>query len=1085
MQANNNSLSLRDLESISAVDLVNQITTYLTARPLGSSQARLAAETAVFWYARKRWDDYCSHDVRSTLHGQAVTSMLSVPLDRISAVTGCMNRNAHILQSLPTWLASNRFEEIIIIDYGSLEPLAQTLAHAGLLDHPSIRLIRVEAETWCLADAFNTGLYLAKAPFTIKLDADTLIRGTADLSLRLSAQQFKTGNWRTFKNNALNGVVLAPTDAIRKVGGYNEQIRLYGWDDCDFYDRLSELSLIKTDLVEQEFCSLDHSDDERIACSGDIAKSHDINRLIQGNRVLASLLPKWTDKGKRQFSYNALDANDKRALAAIREFAFELSGIQDNYIYSLDSEYPFSKMLRDISAHIFNENYPQEVQSNSTKLPIVLMITLYEDRAETRRREMIHCLRTNSQLFDRIIILYEPPSSLEPKPPLSIADELTRLSRLSKCEPQLADLEIVTIDERPSYRDFFRLSKSSISDEQSSWFVIANSDIAFDRSIERIQELNTLQDVLVILSRWERCLADSNGQSDDLYLDAEGGEWALIHSIINGSPIPNYLSADAWIYRDVPEDWEDYTYKLGTYFCDSFFANRAFKSGRPLVNPCHSIRCFHHHNETINSSVEKLNDKSKIKFLHSEEKSRFGGEDPVAGVQWSALEFFRHQQRHSKPFRWNPEGGLWLHLGHVVNASSTVLMIEAALKATEMSDKDIFISIQCDQQYKDFLAIVLEFEDYLSDPRLFLDLRVGVMDSSSIATDWPTSLQDNYPLCDQQWERIAPSLLIFALENRVVRYSDRVHAELLKYLTIDSLHATRFLSSKHPELFRQLHYEATYASQLAVSQFSCTTPTWPRFSLILSLFRAKKYLPRLLENYEAIASLGPCELVIIDANRDTTDRSIIETFINRSDYGHTIQYKQLREDPGIYACWMEAIKLAKSQFVSSFNADDRRSAIHPHLLAEYLEVHGDIDACFTPIKPTNKPNFGWYEHGESVSWFDWYEPGRIFEMTDFIANSNGVYCSQNVAHCMPMWRKSLHDELGPIREDKYGTSADWAFWLECIKNGKRLALAAEHPLGLYYINEKSHNRTNDLSGRLENRIIFDYYGIQQSEFIQQ
>ena len=203
MQPNNEILSLRHLEGLGATEFIDQIIGYLVARH-HSDLAKAAAERAVSWFARKRWGDYCSHDVRARLHGHADTRTLLAPLERISVVTACMDRNAHILESLPSWLAVNRFEEIIIIDYGSSPPLKQALALAGFLDHPNLRLIRVEAENWCTAEAFNTGLLEAKAPFTLKLEADTLIRGMADMSLRLSAQQFRTGNWRTFGNDLLN-----------------------------------------------------------------------------------------------------------------------------------------------------------------------------------------------------------------------------------------------------------------------------------------------------------------------------------------------------------------------------------------------------------------------------------------------------------------------------------------------------------------------------------------------------------------------------------------------------------------------------------------------------------------------------------------------------------------------------------------------------------------------------------------------------------------------------------------------------------------------------------------------------------------
>lgn len=1077
-------LSLKQFETTSGRDLVDRVTDYLNDRN-HSAQAILAAETAVFWFARKRWGDYRSQDVRARLHEHAATRMLSVPLERISVVTACMNRNTHILKTLPTWLASKRFEEIIIVDYGSLEPLEQTLAPTDFLDHPNVRVIRVEAEKWCLAEAFNTGLFQAQAPFTMKLDADTLMRGMANMSLRLSAQQFRSGNWRTFENNVLNGVVLAPTEAIKKTGGYNEQIRRYGWDDCDFYERLSELALIKTDLVEHEFYSLDHSDEERLAHSDALTKANDINRLIQGNRVLTNLLPKWTDKGKRQFAFHSLNAGEQQLLASIQDFAYKISKIQDDYIYSEDSAYGYNEMLRDIASHISKVPDQQQSLPSVERAPIILMVSLYEDQAETRRREMIRCLRINSNIFDKIIVLYEQPGSSGTELEISIAEELKRLSDLSRCEKQLAEIEIATIDERPGYCDFFEIGSQCAVDGQNPWFVIANSDIAFDRSIERIHELDNPDEVIVWLSRWDKCSDSSSCEPRETYLDPEGTVWALIESTVNGSHVPNYLSADAWIYKKRPEDWPEYSYNLGTYFCDSFFANRAFRSGRRVINPCRSIRCFHFHDESNNSSAEKFQDKCKIEQLHSKEKERLGGDDPVAGVQWSTLEICNSSHLKTKPYRWNPKGGLWLRLGHVVNAVSTLLVIEAALKTTEASGKDVFISLQYDESYKDVLTIVLEFADYICNPRLFLDPQAGIFDPSHPTADQPLAFPADYTPCYANWDQAAQAVTTYIERNPNVHHPDRTHLQLLQLLSIEELYSVSFLSARYPDRFQQQHSEATSVVQLIGRYSKAASAAEPRFSLISSLFRARKYLPRLLENFEAVARLGPCELVIVDVNRDNTDREIVDWFANRSDFGSMIQYIQLQEDPGIYGCWMKAISMARTPLVSNFNADDRRSAVHPHLLADYLESHRNVDVCFTALKPTKVANLSWYEHSEHETWFHWFESGRSFTLDDFITDRDGIYCSQNIAHCMPMWRKSLHDELGPIREDKYGTSADWAFWLECIKHGKLLTLASSNPLGLYYINEASHNRTNDMSGALENQIIYDYYSLEQSVFIQQ
>jgi glycosyltransferase involved in cell wall biosynthesis len=1076
--------SMMQLETMSGRELVDTITDYLADRQ-HSLQAKLAAETTILWFARKRWDDYCLQDIRARLHEQALTGNLSVPLERISAVTACMNRNAHILTTLPSWLSSKRFEEIIIVDYGSIEPVENTLAKADLLNHPSIRVIRVEANQWCLAEAFNIGLFEARAPFTMKLDADTLVLGQAAMSLRLTAREFKTGNWRTFVNNILNGIALAPTNAIKKVGGYNEQLRRYGWDDCDFYERLSELFLTKTDLDEQEFSSLDHSDEERVAHSDEMAKANDINRLIQGNRVFTNLLPKWTDKSKRQFAFHALDDNDKKIIERLRDIAYKISEIQDAYIYSEDSVYGYSAMLKDLFAQISNGDQQNHALTSIKRTPIILMVSLYEDQAEARQREMIRCLRSNIQVFDRIIVLYENSAGNSDDLGVSIADELKQLASLNCSDRQLAQLEVISIKERPSYRDFFEISKRFHSDPHSPWFVIANADIAFDESIERINELENSEHTIICLSRWDQCGESATVHANECYTDAAGDRWCLIESVVNESRIPNYLSADAWIYKRLPDNWEEYTYKLGTYFCDSFFINRAFRSGMAVINPCHSIRCLHYHDTAHNSSDQKFEDKGRIEELHRAERERLGGEEPAAGAQWATLETCMRSDYKPKPYRWNQNGGRWLHLGHIVNLESTLLMIEACSKVAEHSGNDYFLTVTSNERYAGLFKIVLKFAQYLGNPNLFLDVRTGDFDPSSKTCEETLRFPGIHRLSNSNWLEIARHITHYVEQNPYAQHSDRTHLQLLRLFVIDELYSVQFLSEKYPERFQLARTEAVSGSRFASLRQATSRTTEPRFSLVTSLFRAEKYLSRLLENYEAIATLGHCELIIVDVNSDNADQLVVDRFIQSSDYGDTVQYIRLEEDPGIYGCWMQGISMAKSPLVSNFNADDRRSAIHPHLLADYLEKNPTVDVCFTALKPTRVVNQSWYEHVEEESWFHWYQQGQEFELEDFLTISDGVYCSQNIAHCMPMWRKYLHDILGPFREDLYGTSADWAFWLECLKRKRRLHLASRVPLGLYYVNPESHNRIHDAEGQLENKILSDYFSINQTSFLQQ
>jgi glycosyltransferase involved in cell wall biosynthesis len=1092
---------LKDLTSLDPKSFIAHIINHAeTVR--SSENTRLTLETAVRSFARKRWIDYCQYQVRESLLESPATHKLELPLDRISAVTACMNRNSHLVETLPTWLESGRFSEIIIVDYGSREPVEETLAKHGLI-HSKVKIIRVDASHWYLAEAFNIGLQEAKEPFILKLDSDTILRGNCPNSLCLNLKQFKTGNWKTFENNYLNGVVLAPSEAIRKVGGYNEQIHRYGWDDCDFYERLSGLSLIKSDLIESEFEGIDHADEARLADGDTIAQANETNRLIQGNRILTNLLPKWTDKLTRDYCFGKLEDTEREYLDKLTDLSYRVSAVQDKYLYGWDQSYNYTSMLKELhdeltaisrlsgeneqaSTHLQLQN-GAEATSQRVKATrkLVLMTTLYEDKSEIRQREIVQCLRKNVHFFDLVIILYEPPAPANNRKPI-VRDAITKLVNEKQTDSSIADIEVVEISGRPAYRDFFSISTERSVGLESPWFIIANSDIAFDHSINLLLSIADPEKYLLCLSRWDRVDPNHNpGPHLTSYQDEFENPWALIECEVNGTKVPNYLSADAWIYTRPPEQFDEYDYALGTYFCDSFFANRAFTGSHIVVNPCLSIRCFHFHDYNNNSSAEKFTNKDQINAIYIKEHERLNWVDPVAGVPWSGLREFEDQSYCTSPYRWNNTACL-LDLRGMHDAISILLLVEASLKSTENSGEAIFMTVGDHADYSELTKTVQAFANWLNNPRIHLVCIPVIKDANTPGTDINSYNQINDLLSQSaDWTQMAELLFKIFSENPAAKLSDKSYDILYRTYHAYDLFCKQFLRITESKAWiLEREWEAEQISRICSTQKSSSS-TQPRFTLFASLFKAKRFLPRLLENFEAIISLAPCELVLIDVTPDNSDQDIVQAHINSFENGKAINYHHLDSDPGIYPCWMQAIKLAQSELVSNFNADDRRSSIHPHVLAEYMNLHPEVDVCFSALKPTYVANRSWHEQTENEVWFNWYEEGKKFGLDEFVVQRDGVYLSQNVAHCMPMWNRRLHDQLGPIREDLYGSSADWAFWLECLKNNKVLSLACNKPTGLYYINPNSHNRRNDTSGSLENLIIKNYFGVEQSEFVQQ
>ena len=66
----------------------------------------------------------------------------------------------------------------------------------------------------------------------------------------------------------------------------------------------------------------------------------------------------------------------------------------------------------------------------------------------------------------------------------------------------------------------------------------------------------------------------------------------------------------------------------------------------------------------------------------------------------------------------------------------------------------------------------------------------------------------------------------------------------------------------------------------------------------------------------------------------------------------------------------------------------------------------------------------------------------------------------NSPHNAPMWRKSLHDELG-FFDASFNSAADWEFWLRCLLKGKQF-FKLNRPHVAYYYNPEGLSTRPDV-----------------------
>lgn len=176
----------------------------------------------------------------------------------ISLVTVCMNRLAHLLVSTAQAARWSHHDEHVIVDWSSDEPIGRR----QLPDDPRIRLIRVEGEArWNPSRAYNFALAQARGRWLMRMDADCwpTERWVPDLDRRQAALLVGAGGEGRY------GQFLLPRPVFNAVGGFNEFMEGWGFEDKDLRARLTvqqnrRLTLLPLDCIGV----IEHTDAERV-----------------------------------------------------------------------------------------------------------------------------------------------------------------------------------------------------------------------------------------------------------------------------------------------------------------------------------------------------------------------------------------------------------------------------------------------------------------------------------------------------------------------------------------------------------------------------------------------------------------------------------------------------------------------------------------------------------------------------------------------------------------------------------------------------------------------------------------------------
>lgn len=180
-----------------------------------------------------------------------------------------MNRREHLLATAQRVAAWPHHGEHLIVDWTSAVPLRREELPAD----PRVRLLRVEGETrWNLCRAYNFAVAQARGARVLKLDADAWPTEAFDPThpcLRLpplASPGEERGALCAFGSGpeGRKGQFLMERGLFGAVGGFNELLLGYGFDDKDLLARLWHWCGQRAREIPEEWIGvIPHSDAER------------------------------------------------------------------------------------------------------------------------------------------------------------------------------------------------------------------------------------------------------------------------------------------------------------------------------------------------------------------------------------------------------------------------------------------------------------------------------------------------------------------------------------------------------------------------------------------------------------------------------------------------------------------------------------------------------------------------------------------------------------------------------------------------------------------------------------------------------
>ena len=208
----------------------------------------------------------------------------------MAVIVACRNRDT--AYSVVQTVLAAAVDQVVVVDW-AMSTMTSTVVPK---DDARVTVITAINESqWHLGRAYNLAMRFVTAKIVWKIDCDTKVNSAAvKAAANLEDGVFKTGAWQNGGNAAhLNGNIVVKTADFWAVGGYDERIQSYGWDDDALYNRLNASGLTWSRIEPSWATHIEHSDAKRASVNLDAS--------IQRNRLCEAAAPPWKTTEPSQY----------------------------------------------------------------------------------------------------------------------------------------------------------------------------------------------------------------------------------------------------------------------------------------------------------------------------------------------------------------------------------------------------------------------------------------------------------------------------------------------------------------------------------------------------------------------------------------------------------------------------------------------------------------------------------------------------------------------------------------------------------------------------------------------------------------